>query len=69
MRKPNQTGAHDRHNVEGPLKDAFVSKVGLNLNDLLKRRQEEKNVDKKTNLLIFSGTVAVAAVVGIILSL
>ena len=68
MRRKNQTRAHDRHNVEGPLKDAFVAKVGLNLNDLIKRRQEEKNVDKKTNLLIFSGVVAVAAVVGAILS-
>ena len=68
MRRKNQTRAHDRYNVEGPLKDAFVSKVGLNLNDLLKRRQEEKNMDKKTNLLIFSGAVAVAAVVGVILS-
>ena len=68
MGKTNQTRAHDRHNIEGPLRDAFVSKVRLNLNDLLKRRQEEKNVDKKTNLLIFSGTVAVAAVVGVILS-
>ena len=67
--KTNQTRAHDRHNVEEPLKDAFVSKVVLNLNDLIKRRQEEKNVDKKTNLLIFSGATAVAAVVGIILSL
>ena len=68
MGRANQTKAHDRHNIEGPFKDAFVSKVRLNLNDLLKRRQEEKNVDKKTNLLIFSGTVAVAAVVGVILS-
>ena len=68
MARTNQTRAHDRYNIEGPLKDAFVSQVRLNLNDLLKRRQEEKNVDKKTNLLIFSGTVAVAAVVGVILS-
>ena len=68
MGRANQTRAHDRHNVEGPLKDAFVSKVRLSLNDLLKRRQEEKNMDKKTNLIIFSGTVAVAAVVGVILS-
>ena len=68
MGRANQTRAHDRHNIEGPFKDAFVSKVRLNLNDLLKRRQEEKNVDKKTNLLIFSSAVAVAAVVGAILS-
>ena len=68
MGKVNQTRVHDRHNIEESLKNAFVSKVRLNLNDLLKRRQEEKNVDKKTNLLIFSGAVAVAAVVGVILS-
>ena len=69
MGRTNQTKVHDRHNNEGPLKDTFVPKVRLSLNDLLKRRQEEKNMDKKTNLLIFSGTVAVAAAVGIILSL
>jgi hypothetical protein len=69
MGRTNQTKVRDLHNIEGSLKDTFVSRVRLNLNDLLKRRQEEKNVDKKTNLLIFSGTVAVAAVVGIILSL
>ena len=69
MGRTNQTRAHDRHNIEGPLKDAFVSKVRLNLNDLLKRRQEEKNMDKKTNLLIFSSVAAIAVVVGAILSL
>ena len=69
MGRTTQTKAHDRHGIEGPLREAFVSKVRLNLNDLLKRRKEEKNVDKKTNLLIFSGAVAVAAVVGIILSI
>ena len=68
MRETNQTRAQDRRNIERPIKDAFVSKVGLNLNELLKRRHEEKNVDKKTNLLIFSGALAVAAVVGLILS-
>ena len=68
MGRTNQTRVHDRHNIEGPLKDAFVLKVRLNLNDLLKRRQEEKNMDKKTNLLIFSAAVAVAAVVDVILS-
>ena len=69
MGRTNQTRAHDRHNIEGPLRDAFVSKVRLNLNDLLKRRQEEKNMDKKTNLLIFSSVAAIAVVVGAILSL
>ena len=68
MGRTNQTRVRDRHNIEGSLKDAFVSRVRLNLNELLKRRKEEKNVDKKTNLLIFSGALAVAAVVGLILS-
>ena len=68
MGRTNQTRAYDRHNIERPLKNAFVSTVRLNLNDLLKRRQEERNVDKKTNILIFSGAIAVAAVVGVILS-
>ena len=67
MGRANQTRAHDRHSIEEPLKDAFVSEDRINLNDLLKRRQEEKNVDKKVNLLIFSGAVAAAALVGLIL--
>ena len=44
-------------------------KTRLNLNDLLKKRTEENKIDKKTNLFIFSGTVAVASVVVLILSL
>jgi len=46
----------------------FKSKARLNLNDLLKRRNDEKAVDKKTNLIIFLGAVGVAAVVVAILS-
>ena len=51
------------------LNDRFAPKVRLNLNDLLKRKMEEKKLDKKTNLLIFSGAATVAAVVFVILSL
>ena len=47
----------------------FEVKTRLNLNDLLKKRTEEKKIDKKTNLLIFSGTVVVGFVVVLILSL
>ena len=47
----------------------FTPKVRLNVNDLMKKRQEEKRVDKKTNILIFSGVTAVAVVVFVILSL
>ena len=49
--------------------ERFEVKTRLNLNDLLKKRTEENKIDKKTNLLIFSGTVAVASVVVLILSL
>ena len=52
-----------------PAADRFVTKTRLNLNDLLRRRSEEKKVDKKTNLLILSGASAVAAVVFVILNL
>ena len=51
-------------------KPSGKSKKRLDLNDLLQRaKDEEKKVDKKTNLLIFSGSITVAIVTGIILSL
>ena len=56
-------------NSEGLTIDRFTTKARLNLNDLLRRRSEEKKVDKKTNLLILSGASAVAAVVFVILNL
>ena len=56
-------------NSEDSKIDRFTTKARLNLNDLLRRRSEEKKVDKKTNLLIFSGAVGVAAVVLLILNL
>ena len=49
--------------------DRFAVKARLNLNDLLRRRIEEKKLDKKTNLIILSSVTAVAAVVVLILSL
>ena len=49
--------------------DRFASKSRLNLNDLLRRRVEEKKGDRKLNLIIFSGASTLAAVVLIILSL
>ena len=49
--------------------DRFAVKARLNLNDLLRRRVEEKKLDKKTNLIILSSVTTVAAVVVLILSL
>ena len=48
--------------------DRFTIKPRLNLNDLLRRRTQQKNQDKKTNRLIFSGTVLVGTIVLLILS-
>ena len=51
------------------LEDRFIAKDRLDLNDLKKRRQLEKKIDRKTNLIIFSGATTIAAVVFIILIL
>ena len=47
----------------------FISKRRINLNDLLKKREEEKQIDKKNNIIIVSGIAAVIGVVAIIVSL
>ena len=51
------------------LSERFAIKARLNLNELLKRRKEERQVDKKANLIILSGATTVAAVVFLILNL
>ena len=51
------------------VEDRFITKGRLDLNDLIKRRQLEKKIDRKTNLIIFSGATTIAAVVLIILIL
>ena len=51
------------------IQDNIITKARLNLNDLLQKRQEEKTLDKKTNLLICSGATVVATIVIVIFSL
>ena len=68
-KRVNQAKAGRRYSDEQPIRDDLNAKIRLNLNDLLKKRQEENKVDKKTNLLVFSGAAAVAVVVVAILSL
>ena len=51
------------------LEDRFITRGRLDLNDLIKRRQLETKIDRKANLLIFSGATTIAAVVFIILIL
>ncbi len=46
----------------------YSVKSRLDLNDLLKRMQDEKKVDKKTNILILTGAASFAAVLLLIIS-
>ena len=70
MGRVNQIKVKVQSNVNvKPTGYNFTAGERLNVNDLMKKRQEEKRVDKKTNILIFSGVTAVAAVVLVILSL
>ena len=59
-------GQHIVNDFSRPLERESEDKSRLNLNDLLKRRQEEKRVDKKINILILSGATAVASVAVIV---
>ena len=54
---------------DSALGDRYIAKDRLDLNDLIKRRQLENKIDRKTNLIIFSGATTLAAVVLIILIL
>ena len=54
---------------DSALGDRYITKDRLDLNDLIKRRQLENKIDRKTNLIIFSGATTLAAVVLIILIL
>ena len=54
---------------DSALGDRYITKGRLDLNDLIKRRQLENKIDRKTNLIIYSGATTIAAVVLIILIL
>ena len=69
MGRVNQAKAGRMYSDRQSIHDDLGANIRLNLNDLLKRRQEEKKVDEKINKLIFSGVAAVAVVVVAILSL
>ena len=69
MGRTSQIKASEQYNSGRFSGDSYTAKGRLNLNDLLQKRQEEKKVEKKTNVLIFSGATVVAAVVFVILIL
>ena len=62
-------GYVDRGNRDQYAQSAKFVKPRLDLNDLLKRAKDQKKNDKKTNLLILSGTITVAFVVFLLLNL
>ena len=59
----------DQYGYQKAPREYLKSNSRLNLNDLLKRREQEKKIDKKTNFIILSGATTVALVVVLILSL
>ena len=65
MRK-GEAGKHDRGNH---ISDRFAARARLNVNDLLRRRTEEKQIDKKANLIILSSAATLVVVVLLILNL
>ena len=62
-------GYVDKENQHQYSQSAKFTKPRLDLNDLLKRAKDKKKSEKKGNLLILSGSVAVAFVVILLLSL
>ena len=66
MMKRGEVGKLDR---DDHISDRYAVKTRLNLNDLLRRRIEEKKIDKKANLIILSSAATVVAVVLLILNL
>lgn len=60
---PNNTGR------ERPEENNFIVKARLNVNDLIQKRQAEKKIDKKRNILIALGVVTVALVAILIINL
>jgi len=62
-------GKVEKLNRDDHISDRFAVKSRLNLNDMLRRRTEEKQIDKKANLIILSSAATVVAVVLLILNL
>ena len=69
MREVNQMKVRGYVRSDRALEDRFIIKDRLSLNVLKTRRQLEKKIDRKTNLIIFSGATTIAAVVFVILIL
>ena len=66
MAKVNHLDAEDSK-VHSQHKLETASGDRLDVNDLLNKRKKEKQLDRKTNVVIFSGATAVAAIIFLIL--
>ena len=62
-------GKVEKLDKDDHISDRFAVKARLNVNDLLRRRIEEKKIDKKANLIILSSAATLVAVVLLILNL
>ena len=69
MARLNQVRTEEQYTAGRSLDGDSYKKIRLNLNDLLKKRNEEKKVDRKVNLAILSGATAITAVIVVILGL
>ena len=68
MGRVNQLGLESKHKDYRPHNTSFDVRARLNVNDLIEKRKQEKEIDRKTNILIFSGATTLAIVILIILS-
>ena len=69
MGRLNQTKVEDHTDQPVSFQSDYIEKARLNVNELLKRRQAENKIDRKTNILIFSGVTSIAVLVIVTLSL
>ena len=69
MGRINQAKVGNQFSRSQPLQSSFNTKIRLDLNELLKRRQEERKVDEKINLKILPGAMVIILVALAIINL
>ena len=63
MARLNKIRTDEQYTIGRSIHGGVDKKIRLNLNDLLKKRKEEKNIDRKVNIAILSGATAITAVI------
>jgi len=69
MKKINQAKIIDHSEDYRAADTEFIGGNRLNVNDLLKRKKVEKQIEKRTNTVIFFSAVVVFAIVLLIINL